>query len=276
MDALELLRNWPTWRQAGAGKVLASPAWRLDVLFADRKGTMRIVPDADLPDDRLELEVDLEGEEHRLGIADSAAFADLHRVWATRDRLPDEVLMALVEKECGPLLQMLEDALRLQLSVIGLAEPASDVRSRAFRVEFPEDEGDGLAFSLDLSSAMEIDLGRLENIDVSDESIRGMSRPAEACYAEFDLRDARPEEGDLLLCPDGGRSQWLTDVPRDGRVRVLSADTLSLTFAELADGLPPVPAAESFRIVRDGELIATAVSAAVGSHPAYRVEKLKS
>lgn len=271
MNALDLLRDWPGWKQAGAGKVLASPAWRLDVIFADRKGSMRIVPNEDLADDRLTLKVDLEGEEHRLGISDSAVFADLHRIWKLRDRLPYEVLMAVVEKECGPLLQMLEDVLRRQLSVKGLDETASDVPFRAFRVTFPEGGEDAFSFSLDLSPAMEIDLGRIENLDVTDESIRGMSRPAEASYAEFDLPDADLADGDLLLRTEEFGPQWLTDVPRDGHVRVLADKTLELTFAELADGAPPVPPSPTYRLVRDGELLANATSAQIGSHPAFRI-----
>lgn len=271
MDAFDLLRDWPGWRQAGAGRILASPAWRLDILFADRKGVLRIVPGSELPDDRLWLKVDFEGEEHNLSIADSVAFPDLHRIWSLRDRLPREVLMALVEKECGPLFQMLEDALRRQLSVKGLAESAPTTLTRAFLAASGDEAFESFAFSLDLSPAMEIDLGRLECIDVADESVRTMSRPVEAVYAEFDLQDAVLADGDLLLRPADTAPRWMTDTPGDGYVRVLSEDRHELRFSDFADGLPPVPEAKGYRIVRNGEILATAVPAAVGSHPAYRI-----
>lgn len=271
MDALDLLRNWPSWRQAGAGKVLASPAWRQEVLFADWKGALRIIPESDLPADRLWLKVSFEGEAHHLGIVDSAVFPDLHRVWTLRDKLPREVLMALVEKECGSLLQLLEDTLRRQLSVEGLAEAVPETSFRAFRVTAEDDHFEPLTFSLDLSPAMEIDLGRLENIDVTDESILTLSRPAEAVYAEFDLQGMKLADGDLLLRPVEQAPRWLTEIPRDGRVRVLSSVPHTLTFAEFVDGLPPVPPSPTYRIVRDEMQLATAVSAAVGSHPAYKI-----
>ena len=273
-DALELLRDWPTWKKAGAAKVLASPAWRFRVMLADEERWIVNAAEEGDPD-RMWVELAFEDEHHVLGLSDSEMFPNLHLLWAKRDRLPDEVRMALVEKECGSLLQMLEDLFRKQLSIVGFAEGEGDRKTRAFELQGEAGSGDETAirFAVDLSPAMELELGRVENLDTGHESIRGMVRDAEAEYAEFALpEDATVSPGDMLLLPDESESRWLTDVPADdGAVRVLADRTLSLTFAELVDGLPPVPDAETFKIVRAGKTVATAVRSNVGTHPAFKI-----
>ena len=273
-DALELLKDWPTWKKAGAAKVLASPAWRFRVMLADEERWIVNAVDEAQPD-RMWVELAFEDERHVLGLSDSEMFPDLHLLWAKRDRLPDEVRMALVEKECGPLLQMLEDLFRKQLSIVGFAGGKGDRKMRTFELQGETGSGDETAirFAVDLSPAMELELGRVENLDTGHESIRGMVRDAEAEYAEFAVpEDAHLSSGDMLLLPDESESRWLTDVPvDDGIVRVLADRTLSLTFAELVDGVPPVPDAETFKIVRAGETVATAVRSNVGTHPAFKI-----
>lgn len=275
-DALELLRDWPTWRKAGAGKVLASPAWRFRVMLNDEERWIRNATDAEeAKADMTWVELAFEDERHVLGLADSETFPDLHLVWAKRGGLPPEVLMALVEKECGPLLQMLEDLFRKQLSIVGFTEGAGERRTRVFEVDTEDGSTgrDAIRFAIDLSPALEMELGRVENLDVGHESIRGQVRDAEAEYAAFALpEDATLSIGDMLLLPDEATPNWLTDVPDDDEtVRVLADRTLSLTFAELADGLPPVPDSETFRIVRAGRAVATAVRSRVGTHPSFRI-----
>ena len=275
MDAFELFRNWPTWQRAGAGKVLASPAWRLDAMFGDRRGVLRLVPPSD--DEFLWLEVDFEGERHRLGVPDLETFAELHQVWSLRDRLPAEVRLALVELDCGTLLQMLEDVMRRQLSLVGFADEAPSAGVRQFEVTFPEDGGENVRFVLDLSPSMEIDLGRVENIDLAHESIRSLAREVEAEYAELDLPEealASLGEGDLLLVPEDAEPRWLLEVPDDGIVHVLADRTQTLTFAQLADGDVPVPPAEGFRLVAAGRTLARAERSRVGMRPAFKVTRL--
>lgn len=274
-DALELLKGWPTWKKAGAAKVLASPAWRFRVMLADEERW--IVNDAgeEANPDRMWVELAFEDERHVLGLADSEMFPDLHLLWAKRDRLPDEVRMALVEKECGPLLQMLEDLFRKQLSIVGFADGEGTRKMRAFELQPETGSGDETAirFAVDLSPAMELELGRLENLDTGHESIRSMVRDAEVEYAEFALpEDTTLAPGDMLLLPDEAEPRWMTEIPADdGIVRVLADRTLSLTFAELVDGLPPVPDTETFKIVRAGRAVATAVRSNVGTHPSFKI-----
>lgn len=273
MDALDLLREWPMWRKAGAGKVLSSPAWRLDVMFDDRPGVLRTA-DGDASADLLWMEVKLEDERHVLGLSDSDVFPELHKVWDLREKLPAEVRMALVERDCAPLFQMLEDALRRQFSVVGFVEGPGESQVRSFETIL-QDEDQVIALSLDFSPAMEIDFGSLENLDTSHPSIREMTREVEAEYAQVPLDGGRLTDvaaGDLLLQPEGRTLRWVTEIPADESViRVLGAERHTLTFAQLADGTEPVPPATSFRIVCGGREIATAVSASVGSHPAYKV-----
>lgn len=277
MDTLDLLREWPSWRKAGAGKILSSPAWRLDILFDDRPGILRTAV-GDASEDLLWLEVKLEDERHILGISDSVAFSELHKVWALREKLPPEVRMALVERDCAPLFQMLEDSLRRQFSVVGFAEGPEEARVRMFEAVVADTE-QPIAFALDFSSAMEIDFGRLENLDTSHPSIREMTREVEAEYAQIPFEGETPPEiaeGDLLLEPEGEASRWVTELPANEPVfRVLGAARHTLTFAQLVDGTESVPATESYRIVCGEREIATAARSDVGTHPAYRVEKLK-
>ena len=110
MDALELLKTWPGWANAGAETVLASPAWRLSVRFGEETGVLRLGVEA--LSDTIDLDITLDGEPHVLSLADSSLYPDLHVLWGTRAGLPPEILLALVEKECGDLFFMLEKSTR--------------------------------------------------------------------------------------------------------------------------------------------------------------------
>ena len=142
MDALELLKKWPTWEKANAATVLASPAWRMPVKFDGRDASLRLV-DAPAERDAISLAVKFDGEEHILGIFDTSRFSDLHLLWQKRDGLPGEIVLALVEKECGVLLQFLEDTVRKELSVEGLRTGEPPVCDKVFLLE---SGGDSIMF----------------------------------------------------------------------------------------------------------------------------------
>ena len=135
--------------------------------------------------------------------------------------------MALVERDCAPLFQMLEDALRRRFSVIGFAEGPGESPVRSFETVL-EDEDRTIALALDFSSAMEIDFGRLENLDTSHPSIREMTREVEAEYAQVPLDGGRLPDvaaGDLLLQPEERTLRWVTENSEDESViRVLGAE----------------------------------------------------
>ena len=275
MDALELLKKWPSWEKANAATVLASPAWRMLVAFDGRNATLKMA-DAPEPRDTVELDVSFDGEPHVLGLCDSEEFPNLHMLWGKRGALPAEIVLALVEKECGPLLQLLEDVFKKQLSVGGLksAEGSKAVKRERFFVLNGEG-GAEIGFSLDLSPAMEIALGRLDNLDPSHESIRSLSRPADAEFAAIALSGedfASMGVGDFLLLPEDASPKWTAENPVDGLVRVFGAGRGSLSFAEMADdALPPVPECSEFRLVRFGEEFATAVRSKVGDSAAVKI-----
>lgn len=271
MDAFELLRKWPTWEKANAATVLASPAWRMPVKFDGRDAKLRIDASPE-PSDAVRLRVMFDGEHHVLDIFDSEAFPDLHMLWSKRDALPQEIVLALVEKECGPLLQLMEDVTRKQLSVDGLGSDNPAWPSKTFVLE---DGGSRISFALDLSPTMEIMLGRLDLLDPAHESIRSLERSAEAEYAAVSLSDedfASLAPGDFVLLPDGAEPRWTVEKPLDGQVHVLGPEVASLTFAQMADdALPPVPESGAFSLVRFGEKFATGTRSQVGDRPAVKI-----
>ena len=271
MDAFELLRRWPTWEKANAATVLASLAWRMPVKFDGRDAKLRFDA-ASEQSDAVRLSVMFDGEHHVLEIFDSEAFPDLHLLWSKRGALPEEIVLALVEKECGPLLQLMEDVTRKQLSIEGLASNSPAWAPKTFVLE---EGGEVISFALDLSPAMEIMLGRLDLLDPSHESIRSLERPAEAEYAAVSLSDddlASLAPGDFVLLPDGAEPKWTVEKPLDGQLHVLGPEVASLTFAQMADdALPPVPDSGAFSLVRFGEKIATGTRSKVGDRPAVKI-----
>ena len=111
MKPLEILSELPQWAKATANNLLASPAWAMPCRLGEQNCTMRL--DALRPSETLDLLVRLGAEEHVLGLCDSENLGELHAVWPTRAEVPEPVLLALVEKECGMLLQLIENAVRI-------------------------------------------------------------------------------------------------------------------------------------------------------------------
>lgn len=281
MNPLELLAALPQWATATPEKILASPAWTMPCRLGDE--TCRLRLDAVRPAETLDIAIRVGDEDHVLGIADSPTFPELHAVWASRAEVPEPILLALIEKDCGPLLQLLENAVRLQLKVVGLAKapPRTDAQLALARVVSADGE-EKLVFTLDLSTAVASVLGMLRYIDTSHQSVREATLPAETEYAAFslpadDLASLSP--GDALLLPEagsmpprtivdgrfalgeGGVSPW-TD---GGQLRVCAAEATSVTTGTLLDAcgeadaaVPGKPAAEApLRLVRQGRTIAT-------------------
>ena len=277
MDALELLKKWPSWEKANAATVLASPAWRMPVKFDGRDAVLSMV---DAPDarDAIALGVHFDGDGHTLCLFDSAAFADLHMLWDRRASLPKEVVLALVEKECGGLLQMLEDVVRKQLSIDGLKDAAAVEPPPSERVFLLQAGSTSITFSMDVSPAMEIELGKLEYLDPAHESIRALTRPAEVEYAVIPLTEEETSSlapGDLVLPPDDAVPKWTVDKPLDGQLHVRGAQAGELTFAQIADqALPPVPESDSFVLMRFGGKIAAGSRSRVGDHAAVRIDEM--
>lgn len=269
MDANELLKTWPGWASANAERVFESPAWRLETHFADEPA--RLTRLAALEGPLVTLEVAVDGTDQVLAFAPSPVFPDL---WLLRDRLsglPSEVLLALVEKECGPFFQFIEDFLKKSFAVRGVSTVPSEGQT-AFVLATSAGE---ISFSIGLTSELVQRLGVLANLDSSHESVRSLTREARIRHATLELSDeelAALGVGDFLLLESGLSSEWTIDVPDDATVQVLSPEAGQLTFAQLADGdLPPVPETAAYSLVRRGTAFATAELSKVGLAPALKI-----
>lgn len=281
MKPLEILLSLPEWANATHEKILASPAWTLPCRLGTTQCTMRL--GADHPAETLNLKIRLENEDHVLGIANSPAFPDLSAVWNSRADVPEPILLALVEKDCGSLLQLLENAVHKQLQVVGLAEepPAPDAQTMFAQVSMPDD-APPIVFSLDLSQSILATLGLLRNIDPSHPSVRETTLPTETEYASFALSAADSASlatGDALLLPEAeslpprvivagrlaltetGVEKW----KEEDILRVCAAEGSTISLGTLFDSesggaaaLPPPPRENApLRLVRLGKTIAT-------------------
>jgi len=296
MKQSEILAQLPECAKASAEAILASPAWTMPCRMGEASCTMRL--DAERPADTLDLSIRLEGEDHVLSIADSETFPELHAVWAARADMPEPVLLALVEKDCGPLLQLVENAAHRQLSVQGLAkEPAGD-DALAARVDA---DGKTLAvFKLTSSPALVSALGVLRFIDVGNPAVRDSVLSAEVEYATFALSAADLEAlspGDNLLLPevgtvdprvivdgrfavtDSGVNPWVDD----GLLRVVRAEPLSMSVGDLMDAAnggraaEPVPAPETaLKLTRMGKTVATGRFGKLASQNAFAVDAVNA
>lgn len=271
MNARELLEGWPSFADRDARELLASPAWRMFVDIGDGEG---VLTRTEIAADELLLKITLDERPCVLGLADSAAFPDLHLLWARRGELPDVVVLALVEKEAGRVLEAVERLVRKELRLVGVASEGEKAQRTAFRLE---GAGAVFGFSLVLSPEIEGRLGVRANLDPDHETVRSLARAARVCYAavevpEGDLASVAP--GDLLLA-DTGSPRWITDLPADEALYVCSSDETSLTFARLADDdLPPLPAPGALTLFRRGRPFAAAEMSSVGDAAAVRVVTL--
>ncbi len=279
MTAVDLLANWPGWANKSADEFLASPAWAMPVRYGDAEMRLRLSSTA--PRDVIGLRIAFDGEEHFLGLGNRKTFPDLNALWHEKKRLPDALVLALVEKECGDLLQLLENAVRRQLSVVGLADPAE--RSDAQGFEVLDTAGKIVAFfSLTLSHMVKTSFGDVANIDTAHAAIRALEMSAEIQYAAFQLNETDAKglaSGDSLLLPEATNlagAKWLPQgAPKDDFFHVLAEAPGVLTFGALADAtLPPVPAPTNLKLVRGGKTLAVGSFARVGGQPAFAIEEV--
>ena len=282
MKPIEILLSLPEWANATRETILSSPAWAMPCRLGAKQCTMRL--DAVHPAETLNLKVRLENEAHVLGIANSPAFPELSAVWASRTDVPEPVLLALVEKDCGELLQLLENAVHKQLQIVGIANeaPATAEQTLIAQLILPDDEPP-IVFSIDLSPAVSGALGLMRNIDTNHPTVRSAKLPAEAEYASFALPAADLASlttGDALLLPeaetmpprvivakkfalsDTGVAEWKDE----GLLRVCAAEGSAVELGTLFDSstsggaaaLPPIPRENTpLKLVRLGKTIAT-------------------
>lgn len=279
MNAEELIEKWPGIAGRDAAAIFGMDAWAMTVGYAGNDATL--VKDATRERDVIGLAIKFDDEPHFLAIAVSDAYPELSKVWELKTKLPNEVLLALVEKECGALLQTLENAVRRQLSVSGLV-PRENVGSQNVSAQpfaLKNSSGETVCdFSLSLSKALLGEFGRVENLDVKHESIRALKRPARVEYAAFSLTDeelAGLAPGDHLLLPEIATDapKWVTATPADDLVHVLGATAGELAFKDFADdSLPKPPEASALILLHKGHAIAEGRLAQLGEQSAFAVE----
>ena len=277
MNAHELLAKWPTWEKADAGAIFDSPAWMMPVRWGESSAVLRR---ADLKErDVIGIAVRFDGEENFVGIGNWEAFPDLHALWSEKRQLPDALLLALVEKECGRLFQILENAARRQLSVVGLA-PA-EKREGATGFELVDGDGNLLvSFVMKVTPELIRSMGMLKFINVNHPSVRDMTREAMVEYFSFGL----PEEqlngiaaGDYLLLPEitTEKPSWVTTPPVDNRVHVFGCQSTPISFAQFAaEDYPPFPEPSQLTLMCRGRLIANGRLDKLVSQPAFVVEEV--
>lgn len=287
MKPLEILSMLPQWADAAPEALLDSPAWAMPCRLGDDSTTLRA---ADVkPCDTLNLVVMLDGERHVLSIADSPRFTDIHALWPSRADVPDPILLALVEKECGSLLQLVENAVRRQLKIEGLASENPDARTVFAQVM-------DVVFGLTRSPIVEAAFGQLRFIDCSHQAVRDTGLPCEVEIAAFTLPAADLTSlavGDALLLPEVGTvpphlvvdGRFVVDengvlpFKDDGRLRVVCVEARTITLGELFDR-EQNPVAEKtvdtaqLRLVASGKAVAHGHLEQLASHPAFVVEAL--
>ena len=277
MNAFELLQKWPSWQKAGPEAIFDSPAWAMPVRWGDAQCVMRR---ADVKfRDVLGIGIRLEDEENFIGLCNREAFPDLHVLWNVKNDLPDALKLALVEKECGPLFQIIENAARRQLNVVGIVP--SEEREGTTGFEIVTAEGKILAsFVMKVTSDLIRSFGLLKFMDLNHEAIRSMKRVGRAEYASFTLTDeevAGLAPGDYLMLPEIGSvpPKWQTEVPKDERVRVCAPETAELTFGEFADDLlPDIPEPTTLVVMQRGAPIANGRLVELAGHYAVAIEEV--
>ena len=291
MKSPEILSALPRWSSASSKTLLDSPAWAMPCRLGDEPATLRLAEVE--PYDTIDLSVLLDDERHVLSIADSPRFADLHALWPSRADVPETILLALVERECGILLQLVENAVRRQLKIEGLAAEASDGPMLFAQAQ-------DAVFGITRSHVVEAALGQLRFIDCSHPSVRAETLPAEVEYAAFALpaEDAAAlAAGDALLVPEIGTvpprlvvdgrfvvdGNGIAPFAADERFRVVSADPRTVTLGELFDAaedaartpaMPDCPPLQQLRLVQNGRTMALGRLERLGDQPSIIIESV--
>jgi hypothetical protein len=279
MNAFDVLKTWPGMSEASAEELFAHPAWAMPCQWGDEKCVLRRA--AAKPRDVIGLSITLDDDAHFLGLGNRESFPDLHNLWSRKTGLPNALVLALVEKECGDLLQLIENVARRQVRVIGLDDPEKRAGALAFDVISLSDGSIKASCVFDVKPSTARTFGQLRFLDVSHESLRTMERPARAVYSVFDLPEsdvAGLAPGDCLMLPEleaGVSGEWRCSIPEDGRIRAVSAGETMISFASVADGaLPPLPAPSALELYRGQEVVARGRFGALCSKPAFVIEEV--
>ena len=290
MNPLEILSAIPKWKSAAPSQIVDSPAFAAACRLGETPETLRL--GAVEGGDTLNLSILFGDIPHVIRLSRSPRFQDLDKVWDSRADVPAPVLLALVEKECGALFQMLENVVRRQLRLVGLADVAGSDAQMLFA------QVSDISFALTRSDVVVTALGILRNLDVSNAELRGETFPADEEHAVFALSAADMaslDVGDALLLPeiDGVSSRLVVDrrfvvdetgvspFSDDDRCRVISAEQRTVTLGDIFDSVDGagglvqkagVAALRQLRLVKNGRTIACGRFDHLGDQPAFIVE----
>jgi hypothetical protein len=278
MNEMYILSSWPAWAEKSSVDLLEHEAWSMRVRWGDEEARLRLTDNR--PRDVIALEVTFDDEPHFLGIGERESFPDLYKLWDRKDEIPQNLVLALVEKECGKLLQLLENSVRRQLKITGITDADRRNGSRGFEV-VGLDGRIIASFALDVSPAVLESFGEISAIDTAHESIRSMVRPAVAEYAVFSL-ETDPSgiaSGDYLLAPELDNplaAKWCVENPQDdGKFHLRAAASSEISFASFADGsLPQPPEPELLELFFGSKSIATGRVSRLGAQTAFTVEEV--
>ncbi len=243
MRPLDFIKELPPFATMSPMEILAHPAWGIAQTVSGKACLMKA--DGIAPAEAFSLKVRFGKEECVLSLAPCRAMPEFSKLLAIREQVPEAVLLAVLESEAGMLFQMLEDAVRIELS-IGSPTDSPGASPVPFRL-LQQEEGNEYHFTLAMTPPVLATLGTLEHLDLTHPSIADIPLEAEVEYAVFDLS---PEEeaglavGDCLLLPElSGEKPGRIVLRGKGdskRLRILADTTRHISFADYvaADGMP--------------------------------------
>jgi len=287
MKPLEILSAIPRWKNATPGQIVDSPAFALACRLGETPETLRL--GAVEAGDTLDLSILFGDEPHVLRLARSPRFKELDRLWDSRADVPEPILLALAEKDCGEFFQMLENAVRRQLRLAGLATAGEGSVGGMLLAQVAD-----VTFALTRSDAVVSAIGTLRNLDLSHPSFREETLPAETEFAAFALSAANLTSlavGDALLLPEIGSipprlvvdgrfavdEKGVSPFADDGRCRILAAEPRVVALGELFDAAENTSRIEAgapgqLRLVQNGKTLVNGRLERLGEQPAFVVE----
>lgn len=277
MNTFDLLSKWPGWEKASAEDIFDSPAWAMPVRWGDVPCLLRRATFKER--DVIGIGLRFDDDENFLGIGKRATFHDLNQLWDVKQNLPDALKLALVEKECGRLLQILENGVRRQVSLTGIV--SAENRDGCTGFEIVDANGKIIvSFVMKVTRDIIRAFGQLKFIDPTHPSLREMTRPAFACYVSFMLTAEERSSlsaGDFLLLPEvkNAAPYWLQECPMDEKAYLLAPEESTLSFGQYADDELPVPPPPSaLRLVCNGRTIACGRMTSLKDTPAFAIEEV--
>ena len=202
MKPTEILALLPGFGDAKASDILDSPAWKMPCRYAENPANL--IRDTEEIASPLSLDIEIGDERHVLRIAKNVAFSELAILWDKFQAVPDTIILALVEKECGALLQTIENTMRKTVKLAGLAE-MDEAPNAGFSLTAAESGQEQVRFSISVSEGLVTSLGVLRNIDTSCECVRSCKAEAVEIVSRPMLNTddlVRIAPGNFVLMPE--------------------------------------------------------------------------